>query len=213
MDRNAARDKLLLATLPHVAFDGWGRAALAAGAADAGMTDTDVERFFSGGVSDMGAHFSVWADARMADGLARHDVGELRTRERIALAVRLRFEALAPWREAVRRTFSWLALPGNAPLGARCAWRTADAIWYAVGDSSADFSFYTRRALLVGVLGATALYWLEDQSEGTSDSWAFLDRRIADALKLPALGARARRLVRNLPDPFKILRAARASGR
>ena len=213
MDRDAARDKLLLATLPHVAFDGWGRAALAAGAADAGMKATDVERFFPGGVADIVAHFSAWADARMADGLAGHEVGELRSRERIALAVRLRFEALAPWREAVRRTFSWLVLPGNALLGARCAWRTVDAVWYAAGDSSADFSFYTRRALLAGVLGATALYWLEDRSEGNSDSWAFLDRRIADALRLPALGARARRLVRNLPDPFKILRTAHAGRR
>ncbi len=213
MDRNAVRDKLLLATLPHVVFDGWCGAALAAGAADAGMAETDVERFFPGGAADMAAHFSAWADARMTDGLARRGKDDLRTGERVALAVRLHFEALEPWREAARRTVSWLALPGNASLGARCIWRTADAIWYAVGDNSSDFSFYTRRALLAGVLGATALYWLQDESEGRSDSWAFLDRRINDALRLPALGARARRAFGTLPDPFKILRAARAGGR
>ncbi len=213
MDREAARDKLLLATLPHVAFDGWCGAALAAGAADAGMAESDVQRFFPGGAGDMVAHFSAWADASMTDGLAGRDLTGMRTRARVALALRLRLEAVAPWRETVRRTLAWLALPGNAPLGLRCAWRSVDAVWYALGDNSADFSFYTRRALLAGVLSATALYWLEDDSEGCSETWAFLDRRIDDALSLPALGARARRLASRLPDPFRILRAARAGGR
>lgn len=212
MERNEIRDRLLIATLPHVVFEGWTARALSAGAADAGMDDAAVLRFFPGGAAEMVAHFSAWADRRMIDAMEAHDIGGLRTRERVALAVRLRFEALAPWREAVRRTLSWLALPFNAPLGVKCAWRTVDAIWHAVGDTSADFSFYTRRALLAGVLGASVLYWLDDESDDHGESWAFVERCIADALKLPALGARARRLMSNLPDPFRLLRAAR-SGR
>ena len=36
-DRQALRDRLLEATLPHVIFDGWGMAALEAGARDLGL--------------------------------------------------------------------------------------------------------------------------------------------------------------------------------
>ena len=53
-------------------------------------------------------------------------------------------------------------------------WRTAGL----GGEPKDGFSYYSRRATFAGVLGATFLYWLDDQSEGARDSWAFLDRRI-----------------------------------
>ena len=59
---------------------------------------------------------------------------------RVALALRLRFEVLLPWREAVRRGLSVLAMPQNAPLGMRLLYDTVDAIWDGVGDHPTDFS-------------------------------------------------------------------------
>ncbi len=208
--RAARRERLMLAALPHVAFDGWGRAALEAGARDAGMTPTDVERYFPGGAREALEVFSDWADTQMAAALAAHDLAALRVRERIRLAVRLRLEVLAPHREAVRRGLSWLALPPNAGLGARLLYRTVDAMWRAIGDRSADFSFYTKRALLAGVLSSTTLCWLGDDSDGFTDTDAFLERRIAEVLRVPAIWARCQRLARRLPDPFRILRRVRA---
>lgn len=208
--RAADRERLLLAALPHAAFDGWGTAALEAGARDAGMTQADIRRFFPGGAREALAAFSDWADARMTAGLVRHDLAALRVRERIALAVRLRLETLAPHRETVRRGLSFLALPPNAGLGARLLYRTVDAMWRAIGDRSADFSFYTKRALLAGVLSSTTLCWLGDDSEDFAETYAFLDRRIADVLRIPAARARVERLARCLPDPFRLLRAIRA---
>ena len=52
------------------------------------------------------------------------------------------------------------------------------------GDPKEGFSFYSRRVTLGGVLVATFLYWLEDQSEGCVESWAFLDRRIEDVMRI-----------------------------
>lgn len=207
--RIETRDRLLLAILPHVAFDGWTRRALVAGADDEAMAPADVDRFFPGGVREIIGHFGDWADRQMIAALDGRDVATLKVRERVALAVRLRLEVLARHREALRRAVAWLALPPNAPLAMRGLWRTADAIWYATGDRSADFSYYTKRALLVGVLSTTTLYWLDDRSEGSEASWAFLDRRIADVMRIPALKGRVERLAAHLPDPFRILRAAR----
>ena len=205
--RAAAKERLLLAALAHVAFDGWGQAALEAGARDVGMTPADIGRYFPGGARDAIAEFSDWADTRMALALASRDLAALRVRERIALSVQLRLEALGPHREAVRRGLSWLALPTNAGLGARLLYRTVDAMWRAIGDRPADFSFYTKRALLAGVVSSTTLCWLGDDSEGFTETDAFLERRIADVLRIPAFKARFERLARHLPDPFRILRA------
>jgi ubiquinone biosynthesis protein COQ9 len=212
-ERQAQRDALLVAALPHVPFDGWGRAALEAGARDLGLERADASRFFPGQAADMVAHFSDWADRRMAAVLADTDLSEMRVRDRIALAVRTRTEALAPHREAMRRALGWLALPVNASLGARLLYRSVDAIWRAAGDRSVDFSFYTKRALLAGVLSATMLFWLDDGSEDSVESWAFLDRRIADVMRIPRLTSRLRDAAGRLPDPRRIMRRARNGAR
>lgn len=212
-DRRESRDRLLLAALPHIIFDGWTDKAFLAGSADRGMEASDFQRFFPGGARQAIDHFSDWADRRMVAALADHALGELPIRQRVALAVRLRFDALAPYREAVRRTLGLLALPPNVALGARCLYRTVDAIWRAIGDRSVDFNFYTKRALLAAVISTTTLYWLDDTTDDREGSWAFLDRRIADVMKIPALGSRLRRLGNRLPNPIGLFRAVRARAR
>lgn len=211
-EREQIRDRLLVATIGHVPFDGWTMKALHAGAADLDMDRVDIERWFPGGVADMAGHFGSWADRRMEEALEAHGLDGLSVRARIALAVRLRLEALAPHREAVRATVAWAALPPNAPHGLRALYNTVDAMWYGIGDTSADFNFYTKRALLAGVFTATTLYWLGDESEGFKDSWAFLERRIEDVLKVPKLRARCERLAKSLPDPFRFLRVLKSGG-
>src|SRR5205085_12427037 len=118
-------------------------------------------------------------------------------------------ETVQPWREAVRRALVVLALPHNAPPALRLLYETVDAIWYAAGDNATDFSFYTKRAILAAVYGATLLYWLEDRSPEFSDTRAFLDRRLADLGSLTRLRDDAARLAERLPDPFRLFRPAR----
>jgi ubiquinone biosynthesis protein COQ9 len=197
---------LLRAVLRHVPFDGWSPAALKAGAGDLGLDLPRALLLVPGGMSELAELFHEEADRQMLEALAQYDLGKLKIRERIALAVRLR---LAPWngeREAVRRLLGFLAQPQEAPRAARLLYRTVDAIWHGIGDRSTDYNFYTKRALLAGVISSTALYWLEDKSQGCADSWAFLDRRIADVMKIPAQIGRAKKLFEKLPDPMRLLR-------
>ncbi len=209
--RDEVRDRLLLAMLDHVPFDGWTTRALETGAADLDMDGADAERWFPGGVVEVAVHFGAWADQQMQAALAASNLEGIRVRDRIALAVRLRLEALAPRREAMRAVIAWTALPSNASLGVRALYRTVDSIWYAIGDNSADFNFYTKRALLAGVVTATTLYWLGDETDGSTDSHAFLDRRIEDVLQVPKLRVRAERLAKRLPNPASLLRAVKKS--
>jgi ubiquinone biosynthesis protein COQ9 len=207
--RDMQRDALLLAALPHVAFDGWTDSALLAGAVDAGLEPADVLRFFPGGACEAVGAFSIWADRQMIEAVAGADLSTLRHSEKIAFAVRVRLESLEPYREAVRRSIGFLALVPNVPAGLHMLYCSVDEMWYAVGDLSADFSFYTKRALLAGVVSTTTLYWLDDESDRRADSWAFLDRRLADVLKIPQLGRRAESLLLRLPNPFRLLQLAR----
>ncbi|MGH6953652.1 MAG: COQ9 family protein, partial [Alphaproteobacteria bacterium] len=200
---DATRERIVLAALSHVPSLGWTRAALDAGAADAGLDGHAARRAFPGGALEAIALHSALADRRMLESLARLDLARLRVRERIAQGVRARLDPLSPHREAMRRALARLALPQNAPLGLGCLYRTVDAIWHAAGDNATDFNFYTKRALLAGVYAATIVYWLDDRSEGSQATWRFLDRRIADVMGVPAALGRLRDLARRLPSPLE----------
>ena len=71
---------------------------------------------------------------------------------------------IAPHRDAVRRAATLMALPMHGTQGAKLVWETADTIWTALGDPSEDYNWYTKRAILASVWGATVLFWLGDDS-------------------------------------------------
>jgi ubiquinone biosynthesis protein COQ9 len=131
---------------------------------------------------------------------------QLRVPERIALAVNTRLEIVEPWREAVRRALTVLALPQNTPLAMRLLYETVDGIWYAAGDSATDFSFYTKRATLAAIYAAALLFWLEDRSAGSADTRAFLDRRLGDVARLGEARHRLQTALDRLPNPLRLLR-------
>ncbi len=207
MTATDAREALVLAAAANAAFDGWTPAAIRAGAHELGLDAETVATLLPGGEQELLRAFSEWADRQMLAHLAEMPLDGMKIRERITAAVRARIEVLAPYREAVRRGLGVLALPHMAPVGARLVWRTVDAVWYAIGDTSTDVSFYTKRALLAGVYSSTLVYWMNDRSPGHVESWAFLDRRIADVMRIPRLRQQAERMLQRLPDPRRFLRA------
>jgi ubiquinone biosynthesis protein COQ9 len=180
---NPTADAILDAALPHVPFEGWSAATLRQAARDAGVAPGVAAALFPRGAVDLALAFHRRGDARMVARLAGEDLGALRFRARIARAVRLRLE-LVEDREAVRRGVTLFALPHHAADGAKAVWGTADAIWRALGDTSEDLNWYTKRATLSGVYGATVLYWLGDDSTGHQATWEFLDRRIEDVMQV-----------------------------
>ncbi|HJU20463.1 MAG TPA: COQ9 family protein [Stellaceae bacterium] len=204
-----ARAALIAALLPDVPFDGWSRAALRTAARRVGIAPDEALALFPGGAVDLVACFSRWADRRMLDRLDSLPLDELRIAERIALAIGLRLEILEPWREAVRRALALLALPQHAPLALRLVYETVDGIWYAAGDTAADFSFYTKRAMLAAIYTATVLYWLEDRSPGAVDTRAFLERWLAGAARLGQARHHFGETVLRLPNPLRLLRPYR----
>jgi ubiquinone biosynthesis protein COQ9 len=114
-----------------------------------------------------------------AAGLAA-DLAGMRTHERVRFLIKARLEAAEPHRDALRAALSLLAMPWNAPIAARSLARSVSAIWYAAGDKSADFSWYTRRATLAGIYSATLAFWLSGHGDGLEAALDFLDRRLAD---------------------------------
>lgn len=177
------RERLLGAALPLVVFDGWTRATLQQATRETGTDMAMASLAFPRGGLDMVLFFHRRADRELGQALDRADPGSMRMRDRITFAVRKRIEIIAPHREAVRRGASLLALPMNAPEGARALWETSDLIWTRCGDNSTDYNWYTKRAILASVISSTMLYWLSDHSVDLAPTRAFLDRRIENVMQ------------------------------
>ena len=208
--RGEMRERVVEAVLPNIAFDGWSMTALRAGAAAAGYAEADAAVLFPRGpIEAVEVHLAL-SDRRMAEGFATLDLASAGRTDRVRAAIRLRLEQNAPHREAVRHALALLALPPHAPLALRSLYGTVDLIWHLAGDRATDFSFYTKRALLAGVYGATVPVWLDDRTGDLSVTFDFLDRRLRDVGRLPkAIG----RLGRFCPRPPGVRRFSRRFGR
>lgn len=211
MNESDMREAILDAALAHVPFDGWSEATLRAAATDSGVAPALARALFPRGGVDLALAYHARGDRAMVRRLAETDLGALRFRDRVALAVRLRLEDAD--RELVRRGSTLFALPQHAADGARAIWGTADAIWTALGDTSEDVNWYTKRASLSAVYGATVLFWLGDDSPEHGATRDFLDRRIEGVMRFEKAKAAiaANPLGKALMSgPFKILERIRA---
>jgi ubiquinone biosynthesis protein COQ9 len=184
IERSDERDQALRAALPHVASLGWTKAALSAGLRDLGLDPVEQEWLFPRGPIEAVEAWCDLADREMEEAARAEDLISLRIPDRIRRVIELRLETNEPCKEAVRRALALQSLPWNVPSAMRTVARTMDSMWAAAGDTSADLSWYTRRATLVGVYGATLAFWLQDDEPGFPATRAFLARRLADLARI-----------------------------
>lgn len=183
--------RLLDAALAHVAFDGWSQTTFDAAISDSGVERTVAHAICPRGAVDLAVAYHKRGDALMLEALEEAMQPDMRFRDRIAAAVRTRLEVVGD-KEAVRRGTTLFALPQYAGDGAKLVWETADEIWNALGDTSDDVNWYTKRATLSGVYTATVLYWLGDNSADHAATWGFLDRRIDDVMQIEKMKSTVR---------------------
>ncbi len=188
---DSVTEQLLDAALLHVPFDGWSETTFKAALSESGIDPVQAKSACPRGAVDLALAFHRRGDSVMLARLKSDDLSELRYRDKIAAAVRFRLEAVAD-KEAVRRGTTLFALPIYAADGAKAIWGTSDHIWTALGDTSDDVNWYTKRATLSGVYASTVLFWLGDDSVGHEATWAFLDRRIDDVMAIEKIKAQVR---------------------
>ena len=178
------RQRLALAVGEHAVFDGWTSAAVDAAADQLGIDRAQARLAMPKTQAAMVDVYIQAVDRALEEYFTPKRLAQMKIRDKIRALIWKRLEIMAPAREAVRRGLAILAMPHNLPFGMRIGWRTADLMWRIAGDTSTDFNHYTKRTMLGGVYASTLLVWLDDSSDGLSDTAAFLDRRIDDVMKI-----------------------------
>ncbi len=157
-----------------------------------------MTQHYPDGLLDLAYEFADWADAEMLQALAaKKDKGQMKITAQITFGVRARLMALSAHKKAFKSSVKYMMHPARAPYVKKMTWQTADRLWNAAGDTATDYNHYSKRILLSGVLASTTLYWLKDKSENYDSTWAFLDRRINNVLKIGGLIGRLKRTAKS----------------
>jgi ubiquinone biosynthesis protein COQ9 len=176
------RRRLALSVGENAVFDGWTRKAVDSAAAQLGVDPVQARLAFPKRQAEMIDCYIQEVDRALEASFSAEQLAGMKIRERIRALIWRRLEIMGDAREAARRALAILAMPQNVPLAMRISWRTSDLMWRLAGDTSTDFNHYTKRLTLGAVYASTLLAWLDDQTEGWSETAAFLDRRIEDVM-------------------------------
>ena len=183
------RRQLALAVGENAVFDGWTRAAVDSAAQQLGVDPVRARLAMPKSQAAMIDLYIQEVDRGLEAYFTPERLAGMKIREKIRALIWKRLEIMGPAREAVRRALAILAMPQNLPLALRISWRTVDDMWRIAGDTSTDFNHYTKRMTLGAVYASTLLVWLDDQSEGWTETAAFLDRRIDNVMQFEKLKA------------------------
>ena len=205
---DAERSAILDAALARAGAEGWTDGCLRRAARDCGLDPAATALHFPRGLDEVLEALDDLFDSRAAAAVDSGALARLSIRERISALVFARLHVMAAHPAAVRRLAARRA--SSAGAATRTLLRTADRIWRLAGDSSTGFDYYTKRGLLAAVLATTTLCWLGDDSDGFAATRAFLNRRIADALRLGSVRSALERARGRLRPPLR--HALRAAG-
>ena len=210
------RDRLLDAALPLIAFEGWTDKMLGQAVIAAELPEGAEDLYFPEGVLDLLAYWSERLNQRANETISQLDLDAMKIRERVTQGVITRLEAIAPNEEAARRAMSRLALPDSFLTGRMSGpgqlWASADMIWRAIGDTSTDANYYSKRTILSAVIGATLPVWLNDADPAKVKAREFLDARIANVMQFEKLKWEFKTKTENWPSPARVLGALRYGG-
>lgn len=198
----------------------WSDEALAAAARKLGFDDGELRRLAPDGARDLIALWFAKADQAAADHLRAPEMAALKIREKVRSGVIAWLSALVVAEDATgegartavaRSAFTCLMARGRVDQLGKIHWRAADAIWTGLGDRSLDGNYYSKRAILAGVLAATIPVWIA--AEDDAAAFAFLDRRIAGIMRFEKFKADTRILTAKWPNPAELLSRLRYPGR
>ena len=187
---DAMRLELAPAIAAAAAFDGWNEAAVRTAAEQRGVNPDAAVYAFSGGPIAMIAAWIGWVDQQMNAALPNEQLAAMKIRDRIRALVLARLDAMAPYKEALRRAQAIMAMPQNLPQSLKLGWHSADAMWRAAGDTATDYNHYTKRMTLGSIYAATLAVYVSDTSEGHGETKAFLERRIENIMQFEKAKAR-----------------------
>ncbi len=190
--------------MPHIPFEGWTSKALTLAVKECDLPQGSEELYFPGGPKELIEFWASQSDFKTQEALMVKGIADMRIRDKITEAVWIRLNLMRGQEQAARRAISRLSLPDAIGQGPRQLWSSADMIWRAIGDTSTDGNYYSKRAILSGVIGSSVMAWLSDDTDDKNKARAFLEARIENVMSFEKAKFSVRNQTKDWPAPGEL---------
>lgn len=177
------QETILSSALKHVPEHGFTSKALTLGAQDAGYLEVSVQ-LFPRGVYDLINYHLVTERLALKHKVQFDPDTKLGLGRKIKILTMERLKANKEIIHCWQGALGHMSLLGNIPASLKELNALTDEIWYLAGDTSVDFSWYSKRASLAGVYSSSEVFMTTDKSADFAATSDFLDRRLKDVQKV-----------------------------
>ena len=177
------QESILSAALKRVPQHGFTDEALTLGGKDVGYLDVSIQLFPRRAFDLINYHLMTQRLA-LKDNVQFPEDAKLGTGRKIKTLAMTRLrgnrDIIHQWQGALGQ----MSLLGNIPASLKELNALSDEMWYLAGDTTVDFSWYTKRASLAAVYASSELFMTTDTSNDFALTEEFLDRRLEDVRKV-----------------------------
>lgn len=206
------RRAVLDAALPIAAFDGWTSATLRQACKACDLPDGADALYFPDGPLELINFWASECDSAIETALSELDLETTKIRDKVTAGVIARLEAIGPHTAAAKRASARLSLPDAIGQAPKQIWAAADTIWRAIGDTSTDYNYYSKRTVLSAVLSSSLMAWLSDSDPKKQSARAFVDARIENVMQFEKAKWDFKKRAETWPNPAAILGSLRYGG-
>jgi ubiquinone biosynthesis protein COQ9 len=199
IDSLTNKKKILKNFLDICVLDGWNNDSLGQSIEEAGFGAEDQNLIFPNAIHSLTDFFIEQGNEEFLIKSKKINFSELRVRNKIKELVRLRLLIESDNKNALRALLT-ISKGRRIPALVKNAYKISDLMWSCAGDSSTDFNFYTKRAILSKVFTRTLIYFISDQSKNNEKSWDFLDDQIEKVMKIGEVKMKIKKYISKAQD-------------
>lgn len=193
MDSHTEKYKIIEKSLEYIAQEGWKENAFEKACEDIVGSAGCFYFYFPGGIDqtikESHQYFMQGLENKIQEDSA---FGSLGITAKIRFCCYMLLESMNPHHAAFQHLKAYFCFPPKPLDALGLPYKTADYIWHTIGDQSIDFSYYSKRASLAFVWGATVNYWLEAlYVEDLTFVYQYFEKRLQTVQKIPDLKRKA----------------------
>jgi len=188
MNLNKIRNEILSNAKDYIIKYGWNEEMFNKVAKNSKYDTAVVLSLFPEGYISLIQVYLDEINAKMTDESKKLNLIRFKVHERIRELCILRFKIMIKEKKIVCKTFLHLLLPNNYSFSLKNLYKTVDQIWYLAGDSSTDFNFYSKRAILASIYLTTILHFINN--ENLEETIILLNKQLKKVSKIPKIKER-----------------------
>ena len=162
MNIKKIRDQILQEAKPTIVKHGWNDDLFFKISKSSKYKHSEIQALFPEGYINLLEIYLESINLLMSQKSKEVDLIRLRVHERVRELLMVRLKIILKEKELFKKTFLYLALPHNFKISARMLYKTVDEIWFLSGDTSTDFNFYSKRAILASIYTSTIIHFINN---------------------------------------------------